>query len=266
MAAFTNMPMDLVIVRHGQSEANMMIEMTKGGDLSGQLAMHEAKRHDSDMRLTDKGREQARAVGAWLREHAPRFDAFYCSQYVRTKETAAEMGLDGAQWHADLMIRERDQGVQDGGGDVKMNLDDEERFRAEKSPMYWQPIAGESMAGVVTRVRHFLDTLAQCSAGMRVVVVCHCESRHHPHPLPTPIHRAGLRATHDNPNLLTRVRPPPHTTRVQTGRSMRFASSLRRSRRRTRRRCCRRRCPTVACGGTHGVTSSAATCTGSLHR
>ena len=50
------------------------------------------------MRLTDKGREQARMVGAWLRKNAPPFDAFYCSQYVRTKETAAEMGLPNASW------------------------------------------------------------------------------------------------------------------------------------------------------------------------
>ena len=178
MAQFTNLPVDLVIVRHGQSEANMMIEMTKRGDLSAQDAMYEAKRHDSYMRLTDKGRSQARMVGKWLRENAPQFDAFYCSQYVRTKETAAEMGLPHAEWTCDLMIRERDQGVQDGGGDVKLGLDAEEMFRMEKSPMYWQPIAGESMADVVTRVRHFLETVCSCSAGLRVVVVCHYRTIH----------------------------------------------------------------------------------------
>ena len=57
------------------------------------------------------------------------------------------MNLLNANWHATL-IRERDQGVQDGGGDVKLNLDDEEKYRMEKSPMYWQSIAGESMADV----------------------------------------------------------------------------------------------------------------------
>ena len=108
-----------------------MIEMTKRGDGAAKEAMHAAKRHDSAMRLTDKGREQARVVGEWLRNNAPQFDAFYCSQYVRTKETAAEMDLPNAAWHADLMIRERDQGVQDGGGDVKLGLDEEEQARAE---------------------------------------------------------------------------------------------------------------------------------------
>ena len=48
----------------------------------------------------------------------------------------------------------------------------------KKSPMYWQPIAGESMADVVVRVRHFLETLSACSAGLRVVVVCHYRTIH----------------------------------------------------------------------------------------
>ena len=102
-------------------------------------AMAKAKRHDSNMRLTDLGREQARTVGKWLREvgqsvpllghchvgkpilsciycsaaHAtqngPRFDSFYVSEYIRTKETAGEMDLDGAVWQPDIMVRERDQ-------------------------------------------------------------------------------------------------------------------------------------------------------------
>ena len=48
MAAFTNLPVDLVIVRHGQSEANMMIEMTERGDTTSQEAMKHAQRHDLD--------------------------------------------------------------------------------------------------------------------------------------------------------------------------------------------------------------------------
>lgn len=178
MAAFTNLPVDIVLVRHGQSEANVMIEMTKRGDLSANEAMTACKRHDSNMRLTDLGREQARTVGKWLRENNPPFDAFYCSQYVRTKETAAEMDLPDAVWHADMMIRERDQGVQDGGGDVKLGLSEAEQHRVSKSPLYWAPVSGESMADVVTRVRLFLDTLATCSAGMRVVVVTHYRAIH----------------------------------------------------------------------------------------
>jgi broad specificity phosphatase PhoE len=178
MSSFWNLPMDLVIVRHGQSEANVMADMNKRGDTEARAAMAAAKRHDSNMRLTDLGRQQARTVGAWLREHGPTFDAFYVSEYIRTKETAGEMDLQGAVWQPDLMIRERDQGVQDGGGDVKLGLDPEEQFRLDKSPLFWCPLGGESMADVVIRIRHFLETLSSCAAGMRVCVVCHYRTIH----------------------------------------------------------------------------------------
>ena len=51
MAAFTNLPVDLVIVRHGQSEANMMIDMTKRGDSSAKEAMREAIRKERRVEL-----------------------------------------------------------------------------------------------------------------------------------------------------------------------------------------------------------------------
>lgn len=173
-----SLPVDLLIVRHGQSEANMMICMKKLGDMSGQAAMDEVSRHDSMMRLTDLGREQARTVGRWVNENVGRLDKFYVSEYVRTKETAAMMGLPNATWKTDMMIRERDQGVQDGQGDVGMGLSDEEQHRKLKSPMYWQPMAGESMSDVCIRVRHFLHRLQTNATGMRCVVVCHYRTIH----------------------------------------------------------------------------------------
>lgn len=171
-------PIDLVLVRHGESEANVMIEMKKHGDFSGQQAMTKVNRHDSMMRLSDLGRTQARAVGAWLNANVGDFDRFYVSQYVRTKETAGEMGLNNALWQADLMIRERDQGLQDGQGDVRMGLSEDEEQRVEKSPMYWAPVAGESMADLCVRVRHFLHRLQIAATGMKVVIVCHYRTIH----------------------------------------------------------------------------------------
>lgn len=171
-------PVDLVIVRHGQSEANQMIEMKNNGDMTGQHAMDAVGRHDSEMRLTDFGRTQARIVGKWVNENLGRFDKFYVSEYVRTKETAAEMRLPNAKWIPDMMIRERDQGVQDGQGDVKMGLTDEEIHRMKKSPMYWQPIGGESMSDLCIRVRQFLNRLQHNATGMKAIVVCHYRTIH----------------------------------------------------------------------------------------
>jgi probable phosphoglycerate mutase len=67
----------LVIVRHGERR-------------SGALE-HE------DLGLTERGREQARRLGAWLREEGWRFTGLYASTLPRARETAelvgAELGL-----------------------------------------------------------------------------------------------------------------------------------------------------------------------------
>lgn len=64
--------MDILIVRHGESENNA------AGRLQG--------RNDSP--LTDRGREQARTLGAWLSERDFRWSAAYASPLARARETA----------------------------------------------------------------------------------------------------------------------------------------------------------------------------------
>lgn len=40
-----------------------------------------------------------------------KFDNFYVSEYARAIETAALLGLEGASWKVDFMIRELDKGI-----------------------------------------------------------------------------------------------------------------------------------------------------------
>lgn len=175
MAYDLNLPLDILLVRHGQSEANVVGELFLGGDRSGQEALLAARRHDGHVRLTDLGRTQAKAVGQWVREEVGPLDRYFSSQYIRTRETAAEMDLPKAQWTLDLMIRERDQGVNDSRGTAGAYTDEEwtEKERRERSKMYWSPAAGESVADVCVRVRQFLNMLQVVASGMRVIVVCH---------------------------------------------------------------------------------------------
>ena len=63
---------DLLIVRHGQSEANAE------GRMQG--------RFDSPLSAT--GREQARAIGRWLRDRRLGWDVAYTSPLARARETA----------------------------------------------------------------------------------------------------------------------------------------------------------------------------------
>ena len=64
--------MDLLFVRHGESEGNAL------GQLQGRI----------DSPLTPLGRAQARRVGAWLKQHGPRWSAAYASPLARARETA----------------------------------------------------------------------------------------------------------------------------------------------------------------------------------
>ncbi|MCA9644705.1 MAG: histidine phosphatase family protein, partial [Myxococcales bacterium] len=64
--------MDILFVRHGESEANAQ------GIMQGSL----------DSPLSERGREQAAVLGEWLKARGLEFEAAYCSPLSRAKETA----------------------------------------------------------------------------------------------------------------------------------------------------------------------------------
>lgn len=146
-----NMPVDLVLVRHGQSEGNLAQRLCRLHHQQQQqhedqhqqhehphqrhvqppvldtLASEEAgasqsaasvwspefrSRHNSLYRLTDRGRRQASIAGAWIRKNVGAlFDKYFTSEYVRAMETAAMLGLPSARWATEIYLRERDRGI-----------------------------------------------------------------------------------------------------------------------------------------------------------
>jgi NAD+ kinase len=153
------MPLDLVLVRHGESE-------------------RPPHRHSSFWRLTERGVDQARRSGAWLREAFPGgFARYYTSEYVRAMETAAWLELPGADWMVHPQLRER------SWGDLDELTPAERRERYASSladraaaPFYWRPPNGESMAEVVTRLFALLEGLhRECPEGA-ALLVCHGET------------------------------------------------------------------------------------------
>jgi len=74
------------------------VSRSETGDLSAYTPEFK-KKHSSTYRLTDKGVEQAKVTGAWIRENiGDTFDRYYTSEYVRAMETAAYLGLPNARW------------------------------------------------------------------------------------------------------------------------------------------------------------------------
>jgi phosphohistidine phosphatase SixA len=78
------LPIDLIIIRHAESEAN-----TRQNDLRDEV-------RDNLTPLTPRGIEQAEATGDWLRSIGlSDFDRYYTSSYIRARQTAALLALDG---------------------------------------------------------------------------------------------------------------------------------------------------------------------------
>ena len=107
------LPIDLVLVRHGQSEGNLAKRRSEAGDHSA-FTKEFRRRHSASFRLTIKGREQAQQAGEFLRKEFTgegiAFDRYYTSDYLRAMETAGGLELPNASWYRDFYLTERDWG------------------------------------------------------------------------------------------------------------------------------------------------------------
>lgn len=170
------MPNQLILVRHGHSEGNLAVDYAKQGD-DRFYTPDFRERPGHRWRLTKDGQEQAKISGQWIIENIdPKFDRYYVSPYVRTRETAALLNLPAAEWRVDQRLRERDWGdiVSMPRSEFKEAFP-HNAFTKEIDSLYWRPPGGESIADVRLRVRNFFDTLHRECAGQRVIVVTHGE-------------------------------------------------------------------------------------------
>ncbi len=173
------LPIDLVLVRHGQSEGNALKRRSEAGDREA-FTEEFLRRHTASWRLTTAGRLQAFQAGSWLNKefygHGITFDRLYTSNYYRAMETAAGLKLPDASWYQDFYLTERDW------GDLDKCTDDErqEKFgdalkRREDEPFFWRAPNGERFVELCLRVDRHLSTLHNSCSDKRVCIVCHGE-------------------------------------------------------------------------------------------
>jgi broad specificity phosphatase PhoE len=99
-----------VLVRHGESEGNVVHRRSREGDHSDFTDEFKGV-HSSQYRLTRRGRQQAAQAGDWIRRHiGPHFHRYYVSEYTRAVETADLLALPDARWFKTSFLRERDAG------------------------------------------------------------------------------------------------------------------------------------------------------------
>jgi len=145
------LPIDFIIIRHGQSEANSR-QQDPRDEVCGDFTP-----------LTQRGIEQARVTGDWLRNTGlTRFDRYYTSPYVRARQTAALLGLEDT-WSIDARLRERNPGTasQDVNG-------------VRQHKWYGRPYNGEALAtDVRRRFESIMDTVQQEASARRIIAVAH---------------------------------------------------------------------------------------------
>lgn len=171
------MPRTYVLVRHGESEGNVAVNASKKGDNSFYTDRYVTTPGKQWM-LTPKGVKQAQVIGEWLRSNLPVIDRYYVSPYVRTRMTAANLGLPYAQWRINRSYREREWGEIDTlpRSEFKTTYPNSARIK-KINPLYWAPPGGESIADVSeNRVRNILDTLHRECSDQVVLAVTHGEN------------------------------------------------------------------------------------------
>lgn len=169
------MPKNFYLVRHGESEGNAANRASRNGD-NRHFTTEFLKRSSARWRLTDNGRKQADAAGAWFGENGLiHFDRQYTSEYIRAMETAGRLGLPG-KWLIDFYLRERDQGTLDIMPDDELKSRFiEEVKRRERDVFFWAPPGGESLATLCLRVDRVLNTLHRECDNKDVIITCHSE-------------------------------------------------------------------------------------------
>lgn len=169
-------PSRLWLVRHAESAGNVARE-------AAEAARHERialDTRDVDVPLSELGRRQAAALGAWLAEQPEheRPTVVWVSPYLRARETAeaalAAAGID-LPVVVDERLREREFGVLDGltkHGILALWPQEAERRRAI-GKFYHRPPGGESWTDALLRVRSAVADLRHDGAGERVLLVAH---------------------------------------------------------------------------------------------
>jgi probable phosphoglycerate mutase len=152
---------DLLIVRHGESEAAVDGQMFELVDGQGDPALHPA------------GREQAIRVADRL-EHEP-LDAIYVSTLRRTAETAAPLaGRLGLEPRVMAELREVHLGEWEGGLLRKHSMEGHPIALRIAQEERWDVIPGaESPESLGARVQQAIATIAERHADQRVAVFTH---------------------------------------------------------------------------------------------
>ncbi len=151
--------MEILFVRHGESEANVL-DLMYGS---------------SDYKLTEKGKEQAKKAGKIIKHMGFIPDALFVSSLTRTHETLENMGYKLGDAVPDDRLDERHLGDLEGMEYHRLLKEKPELFDEwNEDWLHYMPGGGESHHVFTERIVSFLDELEKrYTEGENILVVCH---------------------------------------------------------------------------------------------
>lgn len=174
-------PATLYIVRHGESAGNV----ARDAALAARHEMIDLSLRDVDVPLSDRGEEQACALGRWFGElpEDRRPTVVISSPYVRSRETTERVLSLGRFPLAnpsrpvviDERFREKEFGILDRltKYGIVERYPEQAEFRKLLGKFYHRPPGGESWCDVILRLRSAFEMICREYRGQRVLIVCH---------------------------------------------------------------------------------------------
>ncbi|MBU1199862.1 MAG: histidine phosphatase family protein [Nanoarchaeota archaeon] len=168
-------PKRLVIVRHGESVQNAILDLEEANLEKKVIDMKKIR--DMDIDLTNVGEWQATQTGIYLAKTEP-FDICFYSPYRRTRRTAelivAEFHYD-LKFFADERLREKEFGKLHGHTteEIKEKYRDEFEARERDGKYWYRLLGGENYPDVRQRMHSFSDKLVRDYSGKNILIVTH---------------------------------------------------------------------------------------------
>ena len=175
MVELLKWPKRLVIVRHGQSEQNVALDLLE--DKLDAILQEQKEIRDADIRLTSVGVWQAEQTGLYLAATEP-FDICFSSPYARALQTAEAIVSKlayGLSIYKDNRLREKEFGRLHGftNQEIRERYPDEFHDRKRDGKYWYRLPRGENYPDVEGRVHSFQDKLVRDYGGKNVLVVTH---------------------------------------------------------------------------------------------
>jgi broad specificity phosphatase PhoE len=169
-------PARLVLVRHAESVGNVADAQARRAG----AARLDLDLRDADVPLSDRGRDQAAALGQYVsRLGSTATPTFVVSSPYRRSADTAHTALAATTSTVgvvlDERLRERELGAFDGltGVGIRAEYPEEAARRDRLGKFYYRPPGGESWCDVALRVRSFLRDVGTRPAPDRVWVFTH---------------------------------------------------------------------------------------------